>query len=274
MKLSLGYCGGADGRRVPVIATEDEEIIPGAELGRATYPVEVGATLTFYPDAHPESASVDGDVGHDPPQHLWTTIIALTTGDWAQASATTMSLFLISGGDTNQYVDYFIRGILCFLTSTLGAEASLLAGTFSTYGTAISDLFAAPGYICLVSSNPASATALITADLRVHGTTDYTVRKAVAAYSITGYNDWVLNAAGLAAISKTGVTKFGTRSGWDSDAVTLPWAKWVLCKATCYTAEQGNGYKPKFLVTYFVPSQDSLMGRRAGERRRQRKALR
>ena len=40
----------------------DEELVPVLAFNEAEYPFEVGATATFYPDADPETSSVDGRI--------------------------------------------------------------------------------------------------------------------------------------------------------------------------------------------------------------------
>jgi hypothetical protein len=80
--------------------------------------------------------------------------------------------------------------------------------------------------VCLVSSSPASNTALVLADYAVAnwGTTEYATRIAGTSWASAAYNDFALDAGGMAFISKTGVTKFGLRFSGDLDnsAPTYP----------------------------------------------------
>ena len=72
-----------------------------------------------------------------------------------------------------------------------------------------------------------------------------------ANYSISGYNDFTLNANGIAAISKTGISKFSARNAnYDVAASSPPWVDSGLSSLYFYMAEQGTGYKPKLVVTY------------------------
>ena len=67
--------------------------------------------------------------------------------------------------------------------------------------------------------NPASNTAIVAGD---HDVTKWTMIRQTtgvsqASWSTTNYNDFPLIAAGLANISKTGISKFGTVSNYDLD---------------------------------------------------------
>jgi hypothetical protein len=69
-------------------------------------------------------------------------------------------------------------------------------------------------YVVLVSASPASNTALAANDFDDVGSTELS-SQVTYPVSTGGYNDFALNASGIAAISKTGVTKFAFRSGHD-----------------------------------------------------------
>ncbi|GAJ15527.1 unnamed protein product, partial [marine sediment metagenome] len=62
LKLRLGYAQDAEGNPLQVTVIGDEELVEASEFDKAIYPAEIGAEDTFYPDAEPETSSVDGHV--------------------------------------------------------------------------------------------------------------------------------------------------------------------------------------------------------------------
>jgi hypothetical protein len=62
------------------------------------------------------------------------------------------------------------------------------------------------------ASNPAANDALQASDFATLGNTELSNIIAYADFAIDGWNTFTLNAAGRAAISKTGVTKLGLRN--------------------------------------------------------------
>lgn len=151
------------------------------------------------------------------------------------------------------------RCVFLFDTSSLTSLVTITAAVFSTYaaGTALGkDLTEAtyPANLTLVSSNPASNNNLVAADFQSAnwGTTKYTDADfAISSYGASdGYKDMTLNATGLAAISKTGITKLGTRPSNDYSDSTAPTARnYVLG----YFADNGTNI-PKLVVTFTPPA--------------------
>ena len=65
-----------------------------------------------------------------------------------------------------------------------------------------------------------------------------------------GYYDFILNATGLAAISKTGITKIGLReSAYDAPNIAPPWVSGHGRTLYIRYADDGS-YKPKLVITY------------------------
>ena len=68
---------------------------------------------------------------------------------------------------------------------------------------------------------------------------------------LTAWNDFILNAAGLAAIVKGGITKLGTRNPeYDVAGVAPSWAVYASAVIASRSAEDFSGHKPKLVVTY------------------------
>ena len=89
-----------------------------------------------------------------------------------------------------------------FDTSSIPDTDEISAADFKLYITAIADVFTQT--INLYSSNPASNTAIATTDYDYtdFGTTAFATGIATSAATTAAYNTWVLNASGLANISK------------------------------------------------------------------------
>ncbi len=250
--------GSVDGRGHRIGRVEDStEIISAEELANAIYPITIGASPeTFYPDADPETSSVDGDAGEDT-NGTWATMRA-AAGDGAYDTYATRSLaYFQHATATTNWWTYLVRGIYVFNTAALPDGCTITDAVLSFYGSSEADACVAGIDVNVYSSAPASNTALAAGDFDSLGTTPFSdTAKTIATFSIVDYNDFTLNAAGLAAISKTGVSKFGTRDATHDVGGATPadgGADTAESYFNVYNAEQGAGYKPKLVVTYSLP---------------------
>jgi len=253
LKLRLGYTRDAEGNPVKVSVIGDEEIVEASEFAKAVYPVEIGATGTYYPDAHPETSSVDGacrngDAGNP---LTWDTLHDATSGDEAQDEAADGAfIYYSSHADADKW-KYMRRGFFLFDTSALPDDALILVATLSIYGGAV-DTSPWNALVKIYASSPANNDDLILDDFDAVGTTPFCdTGISAGSWSIAGYNDFSLNASGIAAISKTGVSKFSARdANWDVPDIEPTWSDPAVSYIECYYAERGNGFKPKLVVTY------------------------
>lgn len=195
---------------------------------------------TFYPDAHPESSSVDGPTGED--SKVWDTVHDAISG-WSYDTWT-------YGGIKGEYesaTEYYhiSRAVFLFNTSALPDDADITAATLSLYGYGTTG---ANGQgVNIYSSTPASNTALGATDYDNFGITAFSTTILVNDWVDEGYNGFLLNANGRAAISKTGISKFGAREPNYDVADNIPNTHTY---AGVYFSEKGAGYKPKLVVTY------------------------
>lgn len=231
------------------------KIIPRAFLAVATYPVFTDTVSTFYPDADVESTSVDGWVARNPggTGESWATIIAgagvvnndaVTIGRGMSFSSNGL---LLNNYGTNQ------RGILLFDTSSIPDADIISDATLSKYGESKQDNLAASPDVNVYGSTPASSTAIAAADYGQTQNTAFSTAVGYSSFSTTGYNDFVLNATGLAAVSATGISKFSSKNAnYDVAATQPPWATPNTNSAmNIYNAEQtGTDKDPKLVVTY------------------------
>jgi hypothetical protein len=145
------------------------------------------------------------------------------------------------------------RGFFLFDTSSLGAGATISATVMSLYGTGMTNDLGGTPSIDVYTTTPASNTVLVAEDYDQIGTTSQTGTPILySSWSIAGYNDFTLNATGRGNVSKTSISKFGTREVTYDVANTAPaWGSGLSVFTTCYFAEQaGTANDPKLVVTY------------------------
>lgn len=226
---------------VHLIAKSGENIVNG-KVGNTT--------STFYPDANVETTSVDGFVALAG-QSSWSAARDAADGSAASDTATNDSVGYVRQGATTYACN---RGFFLFDTSSIPDTDSISAATLSIYGLASDTIDAindASSYINVVSSSPASNTALTTADFDQFGTTVFSTSIDITSWSTTGYNDFALNASGIANITKTGVSKFCSREGHDIDNVDPGGSGGLFSSAGGYYADQaGTTNDPKLVVTH------------------------
>lgn len=209
-------------------------------------PLVMRSTLTVYPDADAETTTVDGYVARGSVDEAFSTIRAgagSASGD-SDASAST----LLEASSTNNQFATLRRLIMLFDTSSLTSNCTINSAVLSVYGNDKDDSLDADTFD-IVSSAPTSNTELANADYGNVGSTSYG-NVAYASFDTSGYNDVTLNATGLATVSKTGISKFGARIGWDiSGTFSGSWSDSALTYHTGIMADTGSN-KPKLVVTY------------------------
>lgn len=181
-------------------------------------------TDTFYPAAGSNSP-VDGLLTRDVTGSREQFATIRDAGSGTAASDTGTALYAGMFGyylDNPDTYSTWWRSIISFDTSTLGAGASISSATLSLYqGTDRLDQFAdGPRSQALVGATPASTATLATSDYSQLNTTLMATALAVAAVTSNAYNDFSLNASGIANISTTGVSKFGLKT--ESDRSNTP----------------------------------------------------
>lgn len=211
-------------------------------------------TLTKYPDPDPETSTVDGDVfqsyglgsGVD-----WSSIVGAVGSGASSAGGGVDGVLFLSDNVSNKWRQ-LRRGVFLFDTSSLGSPASISAAVLSLRGTDKSDGLSASPTINIYSSAPASNTDLVAGDFDSLGSTEFATSVTYASWTTSGYNDFTLNASGIANIDKTGISKFGARNAnYDVANVAPTWASTQLSYFSFDTAEgTGTTNDPKLVVTY------------------------
>ena len=178
-----------------------------------------------------------------------------TSNDYA--SADIQIVRLQASTTSGQYKD-LRRGILLFDTSGLPDTATISEAILSFVANASTDTLSGSASdnsaIVLVASTPASNIVLENADFSQVGTTDFgrSAKQGSLTIDSSTYNNITLNASGISAISKTGITKFAMRYGWDFDntATGLTWSSEGIQRISIATAEAGTATTPKLVITY------------------------
>ena len=244
---------------------EDEELIKPEEFENPHhgYPFTIGDTATFNPDAHPESTTVDGEAYVGVSDALWAAKHDAANADFVTPSAVDTYAEITAPGSTG-YFFYLGRSYFLFSIS-LPASATKTAATLSLYGSAKGDTYPWGIASNIYSGVPTDNNDIVVADYNKakfgYGASAYSTAITYANWLIGSpfWNDFALNAAGLANIPLSGVAKFGWReSVYDavSDAGTAPATSASTQYAgyfAAYTADKGAGYKPKLVVTYSEP---------------------
>ncbi len=211
--------------------------------------------VTFYPDANPENTSVDGCAGTSKwttPYWTWDQLRNDAGTSHNDSGVTAYACYLDGEAASNRW-KVMQRGIILFDTSSLPDDAIISSAILSLYGSSKAQNVSWSPSVKLYASNPDSINDLVNTDYATLGSlalSDTAI--SYASWNTAGYNDFLLNAYGLTAISTTGISMFGTRSNYDGDN-NRPTSGSGYAQASFYTAEQGDGYIPKLVITYTLP---------------------
>jgi hypothetical protein len=208
-------------------------------------------TLTFNPDGDPETTSVDGSVRRTTAGNFST--IRTSAGNTATDDGASNQAPVLEATTNSDEYGRMDRGVFLFDTSSLPDGAEIISATFELYVSAKTDGFSG-GAISLVTTTPASNTALVAADYNIANWsfTKQATDLTIASITTSAYNTWTLNANGLASISKTGITKFGLVTAYDADNSAPTWSSAAIADLTWNTANGTN--KPKLNVTFTASS--------------------
>jgi hypothetical protein len=205
-------------------------------------------TLTAFPDPDPETTTVDGRVLRQVVSESFSTIRA-GAGTLAEPSSATPRVGIFASGTVDEYTN-LERYIALFDTSSIDDANTISAATFSLMGFAKGETITGQS-VGVVASTPASNTDLVAADYSQLGITRFAGDLTIASFSITGYNDFAFNASGLAAISKTGITKLGVCVSCDLDNTAPTWVSTGNARANFRSADQaGTTEDPKLVITH------------------------
>lgn len=207
-------------------------------------------TLEVNPDVSSGSTTVDGYARRTSVNENFATIIV---GDGNSSSVADASIGMtLSASATSDQFSRLVRLLFTFDTSSLTSDAIISSVVFSTYGNQKVNQIGSPDYhVC--SSTPAANNNLANSDYGQLGSTSFG-NVSYASFNDAGYNDITLNASGIAAVSKTGITGLGSRLSWDiNGSFTGTWSSNLQSFFNITFADNGTN-KPKLVVTYTLPA--------------------
>lgn len=183
------------------------------------------------------------------------TLAAISAGAGTESGASEPTNYceLDASSTSEQYLALY-RSILTIDTSALTADATIVSASLNIYVTFSDNDFGGITFN-VVGSTPAADNAIVNADFSQLGTTKYSDDTSVT-QSTSAYLSIPLNAAGLAAISKTGITKLGLRLTCDglggSDGT---WTSGGVAGINSNSADSASN-KPYLEVVYTLPNTD------------------
>lgn len=227
--------------------------IVGKSSGKMVSGKRGNTVSTFYPDPNTESTSVDG-YSYVLSAVSWADAHDALIGT-AAADSDASTIWVLAGKDS--LGNWFIwRSFFLFDTSSITDTDTIDSAVFSVYAIAVADNADNDGndFLGVVTSSPATDTAIITADFDQVGSTeqhDTGERKDISGLSFSAYTDFTFNATGRGNVSKTGISKFALREGHDllNDAVVVDNNR--DNRVSGYYADQsGTTNDPKLVVTH------------------------
>ena len=221
--------------------------IPALEV---TY--TLGQPGDFYPNAHAESTSVDGVVGRGiGAGESWTTQ-RTGAGTLHNDSETNSIVGIWSSNNVSAPWIQVQRGIILFDTSAIPDTAVISAATLGVYITGKDDSLSITPSFNIYGSTPAANNDLVNADYTQTGTTAYSTAIPYASIVTSDWNVFTLNAAGLAALDITGISKFSLKEAtYDAAGGTPAWSSSKTAYIAFDTADNVN-LIPYLTVTYSI----------------------
>ena len=208
-------------------------------------------TSTKNPDASPETTTVDGQCEEGTATTTWATIRDATDSDSASDDGIQLSAQIVTNA-TPAWAQ-FNRSIVLYDHSDVDDAATKDSCIQSVFTKFPFDNWATQQAITLVTSTPASNTAVTTADYDQLGTVKQSdTETLIDNISDESYMDYTLNATGLANISLTGVSKFGYRLKEDADDNPQAIAATKTAQVDWEAAEHTGGNDPKSVLQYTV----------------------
>jgi hypothetical protein len=212
-------------------------------------------TLTQYPESTGSRNPVNGRLYRGGVNQLFSDI-RIGAGTNAEPDVTNGECALLRATSTSNQYQILLRSIFCFNTASLTSSAIISAATFSLCATGQAPVTnEGTTTLDIVASSPSSTTDLATSDYGQLASTVFGSKTVAAWVSTDGtYNDITLDANGIANISKTSISKFGTRLGFDTIGSGQSWVSLGDSTFYCYFAAQSGTTKdPKLVVTYSLP---------------------
>ena len=210
--------------------------------------------LTVYPDADPETSTVDGRARrYIATGEIFSTIRTSAGTDFQDNAINDIVMQLLAHSTATDNYVLLGRAFILYDTSSLGTSATIISAILSLLGS--SSLNGLGTYdVHISSSNPASNTGLVASDYGNVGSVSFG-SLTWASLVLASYNNFILNANGINNISLTGISKFSIQNSWDiNNNFTGTWVGDGNTYFAFLTAENtGTSQDPKLVVTYSLP---------------------
>jgi hypothetical protein len=214
----LGLVGAEDWDNSAPAGNKYTQLRTAEYAGTSNDPILVvisgtSAGSAFYPDPSPESATVDGLIQGR--SNVWSTARGTSPTNIGVRDSSTSDEFIHTGYDPGGFGGYAYtlnRTFTLFDTAAIDDGDTISSAVVSIY---VGSDFAG-GNVTIQSSNISSKTAVTTGDwssMTVNSPTEFITRVNISALTNNAYNDFTLNASGIAAVSKTGITELCWRDG-------------------------------------------------------------
>lgn len=212
-------------------------VVAALAAGSALYSDD---TSTFYPDPSVEVTSVDGFVSYFQGSGMtWAEVQSQATSNGGDDNSSLATMWLRADSITNKYDD-IDRMLLGFDTSPIDDTHLVDSSTLRIRPwDQISDTLGEHD-LSLVSSSPASNTAIVSGDIDSLGSTKLATDMTNANWTAGTEQTFTLNAAGLTHIDNTGVTNFGIRFEPDAANVEPTWITGTQLKVRIKTADDAG----------------------------------
>jgi len=194
-------------------------------------------------------------------------VIRAAGGDGTDDTSAVLDTVYIRSDTVSDKWRFIFRGIFTYDTGgTIPDTDDVSAATYTLYGDNKADGLSITPNINVYSAAPAGNDQIVAGDFDSIGTTAYSTAITYANWQVNvsdpAANAFAFNATGIAAISKTGITKLGVRNGqYDADAVAPTWASASISSLACNFLEQTSTTRdPLLSVTHAAPVSPSVGG--------------
>jgi hypothetical protein len=198
------------------------------------------------------SGTSDGFLGPNGFPNLTYSQLRGTASNYNDKTGTTSRVYIYANATGSGKWQTLMRGYIEFNTSALPDDATINSAIVGLYGTGTTTHYAGYPLYGITRFNPATNGTVANGDF-LTTSDDYLSDTKInnSEWSTTSYNNFTLNAAGLANVSKTGWTNYAWRDSWDvlNDTTGLTWDGSTTVLAYIRTAEATTN-KPFIEVTY------------------------
>lgn len=207
-----------------------------------------GSTVsTFFPsyDGGPVRSIAD-------PGETWATLKASAGTSVNASGATGYECYTIAATTSNQW--RFLGQVLtAFDTSSIPDTDTVTAATYSHYGATADGgkVDSGAGYSLVVVEGTFGGGPIVSGDYELFNTTALSSTLALSSWTDGAYNDFALNASGLAVISKTGTTKLTLLFEQDRSGTPVTWVSAANDGInSSYSEQTGTSQDPQLVVTH------------------------